>query len=116
MADEFGYLTEYLFFRIQVNVMEGLRNFSYLLPESLFFIRRPDGSPPHRQTLARHRIPIRIQPVHIARSLRRQKLDVALRYLKRIYRTLLSRCMQSCRVYCTDEETRDYLVKYLRRT
>jgi hypothetical protein len=42
-------------------------------------------------------------------SLRRQPPDLALPYLKRIYRTLLSRAMDSCSVYCVDEETREHI-------
>ena len=39
-------------------------------------------------------------------NLRNRPPQVALPYLKRIYRTLLSRGMKSCSVYCVDEETR----------
>lgn len=42
-------------------------------------------------------------------SLRAKPPDVALPYLKRIYRTLLSRPTQSCSVYCVDKDTGDYL-------
>jgi DUF2075 family protein len=42
-------------------------------------------------------------------SLRRKPSEVALPYLKRIYRTLLSRGMESCTVHSTDSETRDFL-------
>jgi len=38
---------------------------------------------------------------------------VALPYLKRIYRTLLSRPMESCSVFCTDAETQAYLASRL---
>ncbi len=42
-------------------------------------------------------------------ALRRQPPELALPYIKRIYRTLLSRAMDSCSVYCTDEQTRDHI-------
>ncbi len=42
-------------------------------------------------------------------SLRRKTPEIALPYIKRIYRTLLSRPTQSCSVYCCDEETKKYL-------
>jgi uncharacterized protein len=42
-------------------------------------------------------------------DLRRQSPLAALPYLKRIYRTLLSRPMRSCSIYCIDPETRSYL-------
>jgi hypothetical protein len=41
-------------------------------------------------------------------SIRGQSPENAWPYLKRIYRSLLSRAMQSCRVYCIDTETREY--------
>jgi DUF2075 family protein len=44
-----------------------------------------------------------------SRDLRRQLPEVALPYIKRIYRTLLSRAMDSCSVYCVDEGVRDYI-------
>ena len=34
---------------------------------------------------------------------------MALPYIKRIYRTLMSRGMRSCSVFCVDEETRFFL-------
>jgi hypothetical protein len=46
-------------------------------------------------------------------KLRKVPPHVALPYLKRIYRTLLSRGMQSCSVCCVDEETRYYLESVL---
>jgi len=51
---------------------------------------------------------------NFSNNLRRQTPAVALPYIKRIYRTLLSRCMQSCSVYCADEETRDFLLRHIR--
>lgn len=45
-------------------------------------------------------------------SLRAKPPEVALPYLKRIYRTLLSRPTQSCSVYCVDEETRLYVAAH----
>jgi len=42
-------------------------------------------------------------------SIRRKLPSQVLPYLKRIYRTLLSRGMHSCSIYCTDQETRRYL-------
>jgi uncharacterized protein len=53
---------------------------------------------------------------NFSNHLRRQAPSVALPYLKRIYRTLLSRCMRSCSVYCTDDETRYYLETHLRHS
>ncbi|MBK8232078.1 MAG: DUF2075 domain-containing protein [Candidatus Eisenbacteria bacterium] len=44
-----------------------------------------------------------------ANKLRGQSPAAALPYIKRIYRTLLSRGMESCTVYCVDEETREFL-------
>lgn len=46
--------------------------------------------------------------LNYSNSIRRQSPEKSLPYLKRIYRTLLSRAMQSCSVYCSDEETRTY--------
>lgn len=46
---------------------------------------------------------------NFSNGLRRKKPEVALPYLKRIYRTLLSRPMKSCSVYCADVETRAHL-------
>jgi DUF2075 family protein len=40
--------------------------------------------------------------MNYSNSLRRKPPDVALPYLKRIYRTLLSRPMESCSVFCMD--------------
>lgn len=48
-------------------------------------------------------------------ALRTQPPRVVLPYIKRIYRTLLSRAIQSCTVYCTDAETRRYLDETLIR-
>lgn len=48
---------------------------------------------------------------NFSNSLRRRPPEVALPYLKRIYRTLLSRGMQSCSVFCTDPETREHLAE-----
>ena len=45
---------------------------------------------------------------NFSNALRTQPPSVALPYIKRIYRTLMSRGMQSCSVYCLDEETRRY--------
>jgi len=42
-------------------------------------------------------------------DLRRKQPTDAIRYIKRIYRTLLSRGMQSCSVFCVDDETRGYI-------
>jgi uncharacterized protein len=52
---------------------------------------------------------------NFSNSLRRQIPEVALPYLKRIYRTLLSRPTESCRVFSTDEETREHLRNYIVR-
>lgn len=41
--------------------------------------------------------------------LRARPPEIALPYLKRIYRTLFSRAMQSCSVFCLDEETREFI-------
>jgi hypothetical protein len=46
---------------------------------------------------------------NFSNSLRRRPAEIALPYLKRIYRTLLSRGMESCGVYSTDGETREWL-------
>lgn len=46
---------------------------------------------------------------NFSNDLRGRSPGVALPYLKRIYRTLLSRSMSSCSVYCVDDETRHYL-------
>jgi hypothetical protein len=46
---------------------------------------------------------------NFSNGLRRKAPEVALPYLKRIYRTLLSRPMKSCSVYCVDPETQTYL-------
>jgi hypothetical protein len=48
-------------------------------------------------------------------GLRRRHRDMALPYIKRIYRTLLSRAMNSCSVFCVDEETRQYFESRLIR-
>jgi hypothetical protein len=48
-------------------------------------------------------------------GLRAKRPDIALPYLKRIYRTLLSRPMRSCRVFSTDDETREYIAGQLVR-
>jgi len=50
---------------------------------------------------------------NFSNSLRNQKAAVALPYLKRIYRTLLSRGMQSCTIYCVDAETRAHLESHV---
>jgi hypothetical protein len=52
---------------------------------------------------------------NFSNALRRKPPAVALPYIQRIYRTLLSRPMRSCRVYCTDAETREYLGSRLLR-
>jgi hypothetical protein len=52
---------------------------------------------------------------NFSNDLRRKTPDVALPYIKRIYRTLLSRPMQSCGVYCTDRETQAYLADQIIR-
>jgi hypothetical protein len=50
------------------------------------------------------------QPRHnFSNNLRRKSADVALPYIKRIYRTLLSRGIYSCSIYCVDDETRHYI-------
>lgn len=46
---------------------------------------------------------------NFSNGLRAKPAEVALPYLKRIYRTLLSRPTESCRVYSTDAETRGFL-------
>lgn len=46
---------------------------------------------------------------NFSNGLRANPAEVALPYLKRIYRTLLSRPTESCRVYSTDAETRGFL-------
>jgi len=51
--------------------------------------------------------------MNYSNSLRKKPPDVALPYLKRIYRTLLSRPMESCSVFCTDAETQAYLASRL---
>ena len=52
----------------------------------------------------------RAQPQYnYSNSIRRKQASQVLPYLKRIYRTLLSRGMHSCSVYCTDRETHRYL-------
>lgn len=48
-----------------------------------------------------------------ANRLRAQPPPVALPYIKRIYRTLLSRGMESCSVYCVDEGTKAFLASRL---
>jgi hypothetical protein len=50
---------------------------------------------------------------NFSNKLRKEPPHVALPYLKRIYRTLLSRGMQSCSVCCVDEETRYFLESQL---
>jgi uncharacterized protein len=52
---------------------------------------------------------------NFSNNLRRRTPAVALPYFKRIYRTLLSRPTESCRVYCTDEETREFLRDHIVR-
>ena len=52
---------------------------------------------------------------NFSNGLRRKAPEVALPYLKRIYRTLLSRPMKSCSAYCVDEETRAYLEAHIVR-
>jgi DUF2075 family protein len=57
------------------------------------------------------------QPKHnYSNDLRRKKPAEAIRYIKRIYRTLLSRGMQSCSVYCVDDETRSFIEARLIKT
>jgi uncharacterized protein len=57
------------------------------------------------------------QPKHnYSNDLRRKKPEEAIRYIKRIYRTLLSRGMQSCSVYCVDDETRSFIESRLLNT
>lgn len=46
-------------------------------------------------------------------GLRKKDPAVALPYIKRIYRTLLSRATHSCSVYCIDEETRKFIATKL---
>lgn len=46
---------------------------------------------------------------NFSNSLRAKPPAIALPYLKRIYRTLLSRPTKSCTVFCVDEETRAFL-------
>jgi uncharacterized protein len=48
-------------------------------------------------------------------ALRAKRPEVALPYLKRIYRTLLSRPMRSCRVFSTDDETRAFIASQIVR-
>ncbi|MFN8463974.1 MAG: DUF2075 domain-containing protein [Caldilineaceae bacterium] len=50
---------------------------------------------------------------NFSNNLRSKPPHVVLPYLKRIYRTLLSRGMKSCSVYCVDEETRFFLDSHL---
>jgi len=52
---------------------------------------------------------------NFSNGLRGKSSEVALPYLKRIYRTLLSRPMRSCRVFSTDDETREFLSNQLVR-
>lgn len=52
---------------------------------------------------------------NFSNGLRAKPATVAMPYLKRIYRTLLSRPSASCRVYSTDAETRLYLRRYVQR-
>ncbi len=52
---------------------------------------------------------------NFSNGLRAKPPDVALPYLKRIYRTLLSRATQSCSVFCVDEETRGYIASRIVR-
>jgi uncharacterized protein len=46
---------------------------------------------------------------NFSNGLRAKPPELAMPYLKRIYRTLLSRAMQSCTVYSVDAETRAYI-------
>ena len=48
-------------------------------------------------------------------SLRAKKPEIALPYLRRIHRSLLSRPIRSCRVFSTDDETRAYIAGQLVR-
>jgi hypothetical protein len=52
---------------------------------------------------------------NFSNGLRKKAPEVALPYLKRIYRTLLSRPMKSSTVYCVDEETCAYLEAHIVR-
>ena len=52
---------------------------------------------------------------NFANKLRGKRPEVALPYIKRIYRTLLSRGMDSCSVYCVDEDTREFVRSRLTR-
>jgi hypothetical protein len=53
---------------------------------------------------------------NFSNGLRGKPPDVVLPYLKRIYRTLMSRAMRSCSVYCVDGETGDHLRRFVRST
>ena len=46
---------------------------------------------------------------NFSNGLRRKSPEVARPYIKRIYRTLLTRPTQSCSVFCVDEETQEFL-------
>ena len=46
---------------------------------------------------------------NFSRKLSNKEPEVALPYIKRIYRTLLSRPMDSCSIFCTDPETRQFI-------
>ena len=39
-------------------------------------------------------------------------MDVLRSIIKNTYRTLMTRGMKGCYIYCTDPETRDYFKKY----
>ncbi len=52
---------------------------------------------------------------NFSNRLRGRSPEVVLPYLKRIYRTLLSRPMRSCRVFSTDNETRAFIASQLVR-
>ena len=49
-------------------------------------------------------------------NLRKKESIIALPYIKRIYRTLMSRGMKSCSIYCVDPFTNDYMKSRLINT
>jgi uncharacterized protein len=56
------------------------------------------------------------QPTNnFSNGLRKKPPHIALPYIKRIYRTLFSRPMRSCSVFCVDDETRVHLAAHLIR-
>ena len=51
--------------------------------------------------------------MNYSNGLRGQEPAIALPFIKRIYRTLLSRAVNSCSIYCVDAETRTYIADRL---